>query len=290
MSIPRIAPYPMPKALPEGRATWSLSASRAALLVHDMQQYFVDFFDATQPPVPALLQHCAQLISHCRQLGVPVIYTAQPGAQNPADRALLTDFWGAGLADRSEMTRIVAALAPQEGDIVLTKWRYSAFKRSDLEAQLRAMGRDQLLICGVYAHIGCLMTAAEAFMLDVQPFMVGDALADFSAEEHEMALHYAADRCARVCSTAAALASLQAPKLSLAALRTEVAEQIGMAPALLADDDDLLLMGLDSVRLMSLMERWKLRGLRAEFAELAENPTLHGWLACLSGAAATEAA
>ncbi len=118
---------------------------------------------------------------------------------------MLNDFWGDGIPDRPESTRVVDAVAPQPGDTVPTKWRYSAFKRSDLEARLRGTGRDQLLICGVYAHIGCLMTAAEAFMLDIQPFLIGDALADFSREDHEQALRYAAGRCARVCGTNDAL-------------------------------------------------------------------------------------
>ena len=83
-------------------------------------------------------------------------------------------------------------------DIVLTKWRYSAFKKSDFEQRIKESGRDQLIICGVYAHIGCLLTAAEAFMLDMQAFLVGDALADFSLDEHRMALNYAAGRCAKV--------------------------------------------------------------------------------------------
>jgi trans-2,3-dihydro-3-hydroxyanthranilic acid synthase len=49
-----------------------------------------------------------------------------------------------------------------------------------------------LLVCGVYAHVGCLVT----FSHDIQPFLVADAVADFSPQYHQLALSYAAERCA----------------------------------------------------------------------------------------------
>lgn len=280
MSIPRIQSYAMPTQWPQARPAWKIEAARSVLLVHDMQQYFVDFFDMDAAPVPQLVANIQRLCDAAREAGVPVVYTAQPGNQDPRDRALLTDFWGRGLADEPEVTRILPALQPQAGDTVMTKWRYSAFKRSPLEAFMRERGRDQLVICGVYAHIGCLMTAAEAFMLDLEAFLIADALGDFSLQEHEYALQYAARRCAQVNGTTQAVNEFRralSAGFDRRRLRREVAAQMEIDPDALHDDDDLLLMGLDSVRLMALVERWRRIGLAADFAELAEAPTLSSW-------------
>ncbi len=97
------------------------------------------------------------------------------------------------------------SVAPAAGDTVLTKWKYSAFVRTELESLIREPGRDQLVITGVYAHIGVLMSAADAWMRDIQAFVVADAVADFSRADHDMALRWAAGRCAVVTTTDALL-------------------------------------------------------------------------------------
>ncbi|WP_347303308.1 isochorismatase family protein [Croceibacterium sp. TMG7-5b_MA50] len=205
--LPGIAPYPMPAEWPPSRADWVPERGRAALLVHDMQHYFVDAFAGD--PVAELTRNIAALLAAARSGGVPVFFTAQHGDQLRADRGLQADLWGPGMRHVAEHQPIVPALAPQEGDIVLVKHRYSAFQRSNLEVLMRARGRDQLIVCGIYAHIGCLFTAAEAFQLDIQPFMAGDALGDFSREWHDRALAHAADACARVMATAELVEALR---------------------------------------------------------------------------------
>ena len=197
MTIPAIAPYAMPTAPVRNRVDWQPDPRRAALLIHDMQAYFLNKFDTAAAPIPQLLANTRALRDACDTAGVPVFYTAQPAEQPAGDRALLNDFWGPGLTQpqcHAEQP-IVDVLAPRASDTVLTKWRYSAFQRSDLDEQLRARGRDQLIVCGIYAHIGCMATALEAFMRDVQPFFVIDAVADFSEAEHHMAVDYVARRC-----------------------------------------------------------------------------------------------
>ncbi|WP_228452984.1 isochorismatase family protein, partial [Streptomyces alkaliterrae] len=205
-------PYPLPRPdeLPAPVVDWRADPRRAVLLVHDMQEYFLRPFPAEQPPRAQLLSNAARLRGTCAELGVPVAYTAQPGGMTPEERGLLADFWGPGMRTSAEHRRVVEGLEPGPEDWTFTKWRYSAFFRSGLLERMRAAGRDQLVLCGVYAHVGVLMTAVDAFSHDIQPFLVADAVADFSAEHHRMALEYAAQRCAAVVGCAELCGSLEA--------------------------------------------------------------------------------
>ncbi|NSC25461.1 isochorismatase family protein [Streptomyces albus subsp. chlorinus] len=202
--MPGIAPipaYPLPTRdeLPTSTARWSLDPRRAVLLVHDMQRYFLaPFASSVRDP---LVRHCALLRERCAALQIPVFYTAQPGGMTEQERGLLKDIWGPGMTVDPLDRLIVPELAPRPADRVLTKWRYSAFFRSDLLARMRDQGRDQLIVCGVYGHVGVLATALDAFTNDIESFLVADAVGDFSAAYHRLALDYAAARCSVVTST-----------------------------------------------------------------------------------------
>ncbi|MDG4800020.1 isochorismatase family protein [Micromonospora sp. WMMD980] len=89
---------------------------------------------------------------------------------------------------------------------VVEKRRYSAFVDSTFGDLLG--DRDQLLITGIYAHIGVAATACDAFMRGIQAFVVGDAVADFTRADHLAALRYVARRCGMVLSLEQARASL----------------------------------------------------------------------------------
>lgn len=210
MAIPVITSYPMPTVadLPAHRMQWRIDPSRAVLLMHDMQRYFLDFFPAGRSPVTDLLQNTGRIRKAAARAGLPVVYTAQPGAMTRDERGLLYDLWGPGMGSDPAARAIAAEVEPDSQDVVLTKWRYSAFVRSRLAALLTEWNRSQLIICGVYAHVGCLMTANDAFALDVQPFLVADAIADFTADYHRLALEWAAQRCAATVTTGEVLRAL----------------------------------------------------------------------------------
>lgn len=196
--LPQIEAYDLPssRALPKNTVGWEVEATRAVLLIHDMQGYFLQ-------PLPAalrdaLVQNVAALRERCAARGVPVAYTTQPGRMTDEERGLLRDFWGPGMRTTAADREVVGPLAPGAGDWVFTKWRYSAFFRTDLGARMRESGRDQLVVCGVYAHLGVLVSAIDAFSHDIQPFLVADGVADFSAAHHQQALAYTALRCGKV--------------------------------------------------------------------------------------------
>jgi bifunctional isochorismate lyase/aryl carrier protein len=292
MAIPRIGSYSLPTSRSVNRTQWRIDPNKAVLLVHDMQSYFVNFYDTSAAPMQPLIANITALIDAAKAAGIPVVYTAQPANQNPQDRALLTDFWGTGLTEKE--TAILPALAPTEGDKVYTKWRYSAFKRSTLLDDMRAKGRDQLLICGIYAHIGILSTALDAFMYDIKAFVVADAVADFSEAEHSHALCYIASRCGQVQLldevTGALEVKAAAPDLSVAGIQNAIAKVLSIDVSEVLPDENLIYLGLDSVRVMVLIDDWRAQGVDIRLAELSECTTVQEWHHVLCQKVQTEAA
>lgn len=293
MTIPKIASYPMPDAshLEPARCQWQLAAERCALLIHDCQDYFFDFYDRSAEPIPSLVHNIQQLAAACRSLGIPVYYSAQPPQQSLAERGLLQRWWGPGLTAAPLRANIVEALRPQSRDLVIPKWRYSAFARSNLNELLKAQGRDQLIICGLYAHIGCLMTAGSAFMADIEPVLVADALADFSLQDHLSALDYARRCCANVRTCAELISELQAQTRpgSYAQLQHQLAAVMDLPVEQLEGNQDLFLSGLDSMRLVALLERWQSAGLEVQLADLMAAPCLNSWWQLLAPSAPRQA-
>lgn len=202
LGLPPIADYPIPSGsqVPSSTARWVVEERRVALLVHDMQNYFVRPFGTAT--TETLVGNIERLIERFRSWGAPVAYTAQPGRMTTEQRGLLADIWGPGMNSSEADRQILERLRPTDDDWRLTKWRYSAFHRSDLAERMSSAGRDQLVLCGVYGHVGVLMTAVESFTRDIETFVVADAIGDFSRAHHDLTLNYAATNCAVVCSTA----------------------------------------------------------------------------------------
>lgn len=199
MSIPVVDPYPLPGPgeVPRGRVSWRVDPARAVLLVHDLQRHFLRYYPPSRPPLAPMLDAVDSLRERAAGLGVPVIFSAQPGGQTPEQRGLQQQMWGDGVGAGAPAEIVVPLSA---GETLMPKWRYNAFHRTSLASLMGT--RDQLVICGVYAHIGVAATAADAFMRDIQAFVVADAVADFSRAHHDEALSRIADHCGVVLTAA----------------------------------------------------------------------------------------
>ncbi|HEY1135186.1 MAG TPA: isochorismatase family protein [Nocardioides sp.] len=294
MPLPARVDYALPASLratlaagPSGRHVAPLDPARAVLLVHDMQRYFLRAFADDCAAYRGAVTATARLLDAARGAGVPVVYTAQPGDQHPDDRGLMTQVWGPGITAAADDVDVVAELAPRDGDVVLVKHRYSAFVRSDLDDRMRAWGRDQLVVTGVYGHIGVLATATDAFMRDLAPYVVGDALADFSLADHERTLAVARSVGAVVLGADDAVAALTAPSDATPAawlpwLRDAVARALGddgdarEIAARLVDDPaaDVFEAGLDSLRCFALLDDLADVGLDVDFTDLVQHGSL----------------
>lgn len=177
---------------------WNINKNSCALLVHDMQRYFVN--SLPKDNAANLVNSTVKVLHWARKNNIPVIYSAQPGRMSLEQRGLLADLWGPGMRTCEEDRQVINELTPQSNDIILTKWRYSAFFNSELEEILSAHGCDTLLITGLYASIGIQATAIDAFTRDIRPIVVADATADFTKLSHQQALNYMSDTCAKVIS------------------------------------------------------------------------------------------
>ena len=78
--------------------------------------------------------------------------------------------------------------------------------------------------------------------------------------------------------------------VTLETMRADIAEMIGEEPDAVGIDDNLMDLGLDSMRLMNLILLWQEAGVDLDFGEFAERFTLRGWWEAVEARAGATAA
>jgi nicotinamidase-related amidase len=159
--------------------------SSSALLVMDVQNNIVDRF-----PDPDYLPRVAAAIGKARSAGVPVIYVVvgfRPGFPEVSPRnKMFGARAGSTVVTDPRDTRVHDAVAPAEGEIVVTKRRVSAFAGSDLDVVLRAQGVDHLVLTGIATSGVVLSTLRQAADLDFRLTVLKDACLDRDPEVHRV--------------------------------------------------------------------------------------------------------
>ena len=159
--------------------------SHTALLVMDVQEGIVERFGDG-----SLLDQVARAISAARAADVTVIYVKvdfRPGFPEVSSRnrafsqVVESGFLG-------EKARVHPAVAPQPGDIEVTKRRVSAFTGSDLEVVLRSREVTTLVLTGIATSGVVLSTLREAADKDYELVVLSDCCADGDPEVHRVLL------------------------------------------------------------------------------------------------------
>lgn len=156
---------------------------KAALLILDMQQYFLDpESHAYIPSGEAIVPHLNHLGSYFRQNERPVLATRHANSEQNAGR--MGSWWSEMLTEDHPLGNLHPALEIEPTEIVL-KAQYDAFFESDLDQVLSQAGVEQLVIGGVMAHLCCETTARSAFVRGYEVFFLIDGTATYNEDFHK---------------------------------------------------------------------------------------------------------
>ena len=150
------------------------AARRAGLTVAYLAMQFApDLADAGGPDAPNFRKHVP--------LRVGEAATAPDGRTG---RTLVAGSWG---------TEILPALAPEDGDLVVPKHRYSGFYETALDASLRERAIDTLVFTGCTTSVCVESTLRDAFYRDYRCLLLEDCVAeplgsDLARTNHEASL------------------------------------------------------------------------------------------------------
>jgi nicotinamidase-related amidase len=181
----------------------SLDPKKTALLVMDFQTLIVEgFADGKEQ----LLDRASRLIAAARKAGVIVLYVVvgfRAGHPEISSRnVVFAPVRKSGMfTEGTPGTDIHPAVAPQPGEVVVTKHRVGAFMGTDLDMVLRANGIDTLVLAGIAISGVVLSTLRHAADADYQLVVASDCCSDRDAEVHRVLLEKVFPRQARVATS-----------------------------------------------------------------------------------------
>jgi nicotinamidase-related amidase len=175
---------------------------------------FAGFFRA-EVERTGVLDTAARLLDGARAAGVPVIYTRVAWKSDYSDLNANSALLGMVaqtqcLQDGSEGAAITDEVTPKDGDRIVTHQRVGGFADSDLEATLRAVGAQTVVIAGVATNASVEGTARAASDLGFRTVVVADACSAGSPEAHSASLE-SLGLLAEITTTEEFLAGLQQP-------------------------------------------------------------------------------
>lgn len=187
-----------------------------ALLIIDMQKDFcLDGYATSQAGRPldaarAIIPTLQDLLSAARTAGVLVCHVGfwtlerhrSDTAPWLAQRRRATYASDRIAMECSEGAEFIPQLAPEPGEPVIHKHRYSAFKGTNLDTVLRARGIRSVVPTGVSTNVCVESTLRDAFETGHYTALPRDGCASWNQELHEATLKTANARFGLVCDSA----------------------------------------------------------------------------------------
>lgn len=141
-----------------------INAETSCLLVVDLQERLMPAIHQADQIVAA----CARLIRVAQQINVPLLVSEQyPQGLGPTVAS-------------------IRALLP--ADIVMEKTHFSCAAEPDCMKRIEALGRSQVILTGVEAHVCVLQTALELHALGKEVYLVADGVSSRSPRDADLAL------------------------------------------------------------------------------------------------------
>lgn len=182
--------------------------AHTAVVVVDMQRDFCmpgwafDRLGVDISMYPPMIARLARLIEGARAAEVTVIYIQMTVLPNRASESPAQIRFNLRLhlashgeveplqytADGSEGQRIIDELAPRDGDLIVKKYRSSAFWGTNLDMLLRSNGIKSVVMTGATTE-GCVeSTARDALFNDYYVVIAEDCVASDDREQHDASL------------------------------------------------------------------------------------------------------
>lgn len=151
--------------------------------------------------IEAAMAEASRVLAQARETGTPIIHIMHDsGPGSPYDIS-------------SEIGQIHDSVAPQDSEAVVVKRFPSSFAQTELQAQLEAIGRRNLIMAGFMTHMCINSTARAGFSLGYRSTVVANATATRdlpapgggtvpAAQLHEASLAALADLFATIVSKA----------------------------------------------------------------------------------------
>jgi ureidoacrylate peracid hydrolase len=184
--------------LPTRPEAIEIDFTKSAVVIVDMQNAFaskggtLDLAGIDLAEAPRVVRATAAVLNAARSAGVSVVHLQMGykrdlsnagGVRSPnyyKETAMhlmcsKPELMGQLLTEGSWDFALVDELAPQPGEIVVIKTRYSGFAGTTLDSQLRVRGIQYLLFAGIAANVCVESTIRDAYFLDYWPILLADA-------------------------------------------------------------------------------------------------------------------